>query len=224
MISLAIAVFTIVCYWLVYEKLGMAGWKCLIPFYNRYAIYKRIYCVSAFVVWLIAEIALIIGSAWITYTAVFGTLGTITGLEFLGTINVANILIPIILIVASGIVLLVLEIMLDVKLSNAFGMGGAFAVGLVFLPTIFLAILALDSRNQAVDGNTGKEADTTVQPAEETQAQTELQTAEAPAIEDAEKAAFSEPVAKEGNKICPFCKAEISADYNFCPYCRSKLD
>ncbi len=224
MISLAIAIFTIVCYWLVYEKLGMAGWKCLIPFYNRYAIYKRIYCVSTFIVWLIAEIVLIIGSSWITYTVLFGTLGTITGIEFLGTINVANILIPIILITASGIVLLVLEIMLDVKLSNAFGMGGAFAIGLIFLPTIFLAILALDSRNQAADTGTKTEEEVSVQPAEETQSKPETQTADVPAIEDAEKAAFTEPVAKEGNRICPFCKAEISADFKFCPYCRSKLD
>lgn len=233
MISLAIAVFTIVCYWMIYEKLGIAGWKCLIPFYNRYVLIKRIYCASAFVVYLIAEIVLIIGSSWMGYTAIFGTLGTITGFEFLGSINVANILIPIILIAASAIVILVMEILINVKLSGAFGMGGAYAVGLIFLPTIFLAILALDSRNQAVDTADGAgcgysaddsaEREVSVQPAEEAEAQTSEQKA-ASALDDAEKAAVTEPIAKEGNRICPFCKAEVSADFNYCPYCRSKLD
>ena len=38
-LSLAISVLTLVAMWKLFVKAGMAGWKCLIPFYNTYCLY-----------------------------------------------------------------------------------------------------------------------------------------------------------------------------------------
>lgn len=36
----AIIVFSYVCNWKIFEKAGIAGWKCLIPFYNSYLMFQ----------------------------------------------------------------------------------------------------------------------------------------------------------------------------------------
>lgn len=37
-ISIAIAVFQIICFWRVFEKAGYPGWKSIIPIYNTYVL------------------------------------------------------------------------------------------------------------------------------------------------------------------------------------------
>lgn len=196
MISLAITVFVIVCMWMIFEKLGIEGWKCLIPFYNAYVLFKRIYSTPAFFVSLVASVVMICSTIALATTAFAGLAGL---LDIFGTfreITVGSVLIPVILIFIAAIVLLVLEVMLNIKLSQVFGKSGAYAVGLIFLTPIFLGILAFDSNCQP----------------------TELQPADAPEF------IFTDPVAGPGMKICPFCKAEVDAEASRCPYCRSDLE
>ena len=38
LIILAISILLIVSNWVIYERAGRAGWKCLIPFYNVYVL------------------------------------------------------------------------------------------------------------------------------------------------------------------------------------------
>ena len=38
LISVALSVFQIICYWRVFEKAGVPGWKSLIPIYNTYVL------------------------------------------------------------------------------------------------------------------------------------------------------------------------------------------
>lgn len=38
LISIALSVFQIICYWRVFEKAGVPGWKSLIPIYNTYVL------------------------------------------------------------------------------------------------------------------------------------------------------------------------------------------
>ena len=94
-VMIALAVFSIVVNWKLFEKAGEPGWKSLIPIYNIYILFK------------IAD-----GQGW----------------KFL------LLLIPIVNIVIS--------ILLYVRLAYAFGKPGVFAVGLIFVPVIFEAILA----------------------------------------------------------------------------------
>ncbi len=37
---LAIAVFTIICHWKIYDKAGQPGWACIIPIYNIIVLLK----------------------------------------------------------------------------------------------------------------------------------------------------------------------------------------
>lgn len=39
-ISLLLSIFSIVCYWKIFEKAGIEGWKAIIPFYNFYCMIK----------------------------------------------------------------------------------------------------------------------------------------------------------------------------------------
>ena len=108
MISLAITVFVIVCMWMIFEKLGIEGWKCLIPFYNAYVLFKRIYSTPAFFVSLAASVVMICSTVSLATTAFAGLAGL---LDIFGTfreITVGSVLIPVILIFIAAIVLLLL--------------------------------------------------------------------------------------------------------------------
>ncbi len=205
MLSLGITIFTIVCMWMIYEKLGLEGWKCLIPFYNAYVLYKRIYKVSAFVVCLVATLVAMVASGWLVASAVGGFFGAYGFPEVAGSITLGGVLIPVVLMSAACIVLIVYEIIVHVKLAKAFGKGAAFTVGLIFLTPIFLGILAFDSKTQAVDA------------VEEEPVEGEVSVQEAEEI-------YTEQPAAPGNKICPNCKAEIPEEEKKCPYCRSELE
>lgn len=213
MLSLALTVFMIVCMWMIFEKLDIEGWKCLIPFYNSYVLFKRLYTVTAFIIGIVAAAVLFFSTIALATSAVAGIAGLFDVFGVFEKITVAGILIPVILITASTITLLVLTVILYVKLSEKFGKSGAFAVGLIFLSPIFLGILAFDPQAQPVDKM--KEEDTPVQ---------ENEVSVQPAVEvEREEFIFTDPIPGEGMKICPFCKAEIEADATRCPYCRSDL-
>ncbi len=127
-VSLAITVFSIICLWRIFEKAGEAGWKCLIPIYNVYVFLKICWEAKYFIYLILAIIAAII------LTAV-GTANNSGALAGIGGF----------LIVILYIAIFVVDIIAMIKLAKRFGKSGAFAVGLIFLNTIFLAILAFDS-------------------------------------------------------------------------------
>ncbi len=93
-VSLILAILSMVAVWKIYKKAGEPGWAAIVPFYNAYVLFK--------ITW---------GSGW----------------KFLlMLIPIANI---------------VFGIITMHKLSKAFGHGGGYTVGLVFLQFIFLCIL-----------------------------------------------------------------------------------
>lgn len=225
MLSLALTVFTIVCMWMIFEKLDIEGWKCLIPFYNSYVLFKRLYTVTAFIIGIVAAAVLFFSTIALATSAVAGIAGLFDVFGVFEKITVAGILIPVILITASTIALLVLTVILYVKLSETFGKSGAFAVGLIFLSPIFLGILAFDPQAQPVDKK--KEEDTPVQgnaTGTQDNFKADNEVSVQPAVEvEREEFIFTDPTPGEGMRICPFCKAEIEADATRCPYCRSDL-
>lgn len=40
LVAIAIAIFQTLCYYFIFEKAGIPGWKAIIPFYNLYYFYK----------------------------------------------------------------------------------------------------------------------------------------------------------------------------------------
>lgn len=113
-------VLVIIAYWKVFSKAGEAGWKSLIPIYNVYIEFKLAWKnPNMFWVYLVCMIA-------------SAVLGQVSGfVAILGSV--------------AGIVDLVITVLLNLKMSKAFGHGTGFAVGLLFLTPIFLMILGFGS-------------------------------------------------------------------------------
>ena len=125
---IALAVFEIVCMWKLFEKAGEPGWKCLIPIYNAY-IFMKI-CWESKYFWIMLLLLLVPAVA----------VGLMVGGQSNALAGVAGFL-----MFAAYIAVGVIGIISLVKLAKRFGKSGAFAVGLIFLEPIFIAILAFDS-------------------------------------------------------------------------------
>ena len=97
-LTIAVAVFYIYCYWRIFVKAGQQGWLAIIPIVNT--VFLLI--ISGLSPWMI------------------------------------------LLVLIPGVGGLILAIMLCLSLAKVFGKGGGFAVGLIFLPEIFIPILAFD--------------------------------------------------------------------------------
>ncbi len=118
-VVLVLLVLQIVAYWKIFEKAGEQGWKSLIPIYSEYILYK--------IAWDAKPIWILLG---------------------LFVLNLLLCWIPVVGVILSfiiSILAVVIEILLYVKLSKAFGHGGGFAAGLIFLSPIFILILGFDS-------------------------------------------------------------------------------
>lgn len=97
-VSLVLAVISIIALWKIFEKANVAGWKSLIPIYSSICLYK--------ITW---------GSGWVFLTC------------FVPIVNV------------------VIGIITMHKLSQSFGKGVGFTIGLILLRPIFILILAFGS-------------------------------------------------------------------------------
>ncbi|NCB94265.1 MAG: hypothetical protein EOM40_17165 [Clostridia bacterium] len=112
--------------WKVYSKAGEAGWKSLIPIYRYHVLYKISWKPMFFWIMFLLEIVVAGLRAYIYQSVAPGAI------------------LNLILFVLSLIVLII-HIMQCVKMSHAYGHGGGFAVGLIFLQPIFLLILGFGS-------------------------------------------------------------------------------
>ena len=110
--ALAVYVLMIIAWWKIFVKAGEKGWKSLIPIYNVYVLCR------------------IIGlNFWIYILLVPFVCGILTAIiPALGFL--------------SGLYALALDILLAIKLGDAFKKSTAFKVGLVLIPNIFQLILA----------------------------------------------------------------------------------
>ena len=119
-VSLVIAVLTIIAMWKIFTKAGEAGWKSIIPVYNVYILFKIAWETKMFWIFLIVSFC----GGFLS-----GLIPAIAGF----------------LSVALAIFELVMVIILNVKLAKAYGHGAGFAVGLILLNTIFTLILGFGS-------------------------------------------------------------------------------
>lgn len=117
-IVIVIAVLSIVACWKLFEKAGEAGWKSIIPIYNSYILFKI--CWKPMMFWIVLALSVVNGAASAITDDPNNWIGIIA-----------------LLVVA------VITIIQLVMLSKAYGHGGGFAVGLIFLNTIFMLILGL---------------------------------------------------------------------------------
>ena len=118
----------VISVWRIFTKAGNKGWKAIVPFYNVYTLYRVAWKKKMF--WVMVGAAAFSG-------IVSGVVGGL-GLHIPENLTWISALVDLV----CWIVVLVVEIRLQVMLAKAFGKGGGFAVGLIFLPIIFYPILA----------------------------------------------------------------------------------
>lgn len=132
-LGLMLYILSIIAGWKIFKKAGESGWKSLIPIYNTYIFYKIVGMKKWFWALIIASFAI----GFITSAMGQGTqlqqidLSTNVGI-------VALILMSLLCIFA-----FVASVVYAIRTSKVFGHGILFAVGLFFLPGIFLLILGL---------------------------------------------------------------------------------
>lgn len=123
-IIIAWHVLTLVARWRVFTKAGLAGWKSLIPFYSGYCTFKISWKTTFF--WLVLAAGLVSG--------------ILTGMIRNGE-NVSTFVSMLASI--SGMAVTVINLVMNVKLSQRFGHGVLFGLGLMFLAPLFTMILGL---------------------------------------------------------------------------------
>ena len=124
--------------YMLFIKMGEEGWKSLIPFYNRYLLYKKCWDGSYYFAALSMIIpTVILGvSSYIIYTGGYGySFGIV-----LGVLAMITAAIP-----------FVMNLILAYKISKAFGHGLLFTAGYVLMTDIFTLILGFgDDKYQPV--------------------------------------------------------------------------
>ena len=116
--------------WKVFDKAGIAGWKSLIPIYSDYCTYKIAWSTTFF---------------WILMAAGMGS-GFIT--SRISAMTESGDSVPALLSVLStvvGLAITIINLLMNIKLSERFGHGILFGLGLTFLTPVFTMILAFGS-------------------------------------------------------------------------------
>jgi hypothetical protein len=117
----------------IFEKMGMPGWKSLIPIYSDYLLFRELIGSGYF--WGYIASALLAGSC-----SALVTIGMVSGvMEFLFIITA----------VAACTVTIAIQIKLAHSLSKSFGHGIGYTFGLIFIEPIMLMILGLGNNRYA---------------------------------------------------------------------------
>lgn len=130
-------ILTAVCWWRIFSKANIAGWKALIPFYCDYTRFKIVGQRSWYWGYLLFTIAKAISSV----TAIFILIGNVVEFIMNGTFNCAGIEMK-----ATNWMISVFIVIFDVCIGRCiakkFGKSIGFGVGLGLLPIVFAPILA----------------------------------------------------------------------------------
>ena len=130
-VTIIVWVLMVIAAWRIFKKAGEPGWKALIPIYNFYILYK----IAGMKNWF--WISILVSFCCSLVISLFGGVNfNEDGSLASGVNNFA-----VIIYCAQMIFMLVVDIMHSVKLAKAFKKGTGFAIGLIFLPTIFWLIL-----------------------------------------------------------------------------------
>ena len=133
MTAVFIFVLSLIGKYFIFEKMGMPGWKSLIPIYSDYLLFRELIGSGYF--WGYIASALLAGSC-----SALVTIGMVSGvMEFLFIITA----------VAACTVTIAIQIKLAHSLSKSFGHGIGYTFGLVFIEPIMLMILGLGNNRYA---------------------------------------------------------------------------
>lgn len=153
LVSMGITALMLVSSWHLFKKLGMPGWKGIIPFYSDYMLFRTVWISKPF--WV-----LVIASG--VYTAAAVLTAVLTPILFLLNGNNAGeeqiLALLMLFLVIFGVVTLVYAVLaliisfkLYVRLARAFGKGIGYAFGLTFLTIVFYPILAFGKSQRVTE-------------------------------------------------------------------------
>ena len=141
LLQIAFSIFQIFIYWKMFEKAGEKGWKYLIPIYGDYIDCKIIGKVKIFWVNLISTIGFIVLSS------ILLAISQVSQTEFL-------FLVLLFLSITYLIIIIVCQVIKAFATAKVFGQESIFGLGLLFLPIIFVAIIAFDKKIRYVYNDT----------------------------------------------------------------------
>ena len=141
-IYLAIIALMVVSMWRIFRKMGAPGWACLIPVYSSWVMIERLRKPRSWF-WIILVTMLI-------YMALY----TVFLLRTIGIdgVTTPDMVATLLIWIAAAVVMLVYSIKITHALSKAFGQGVGFTVGMIFLPVIFMPILAFGAYQFVPEG------------------------------------------------------------------------
>ena len=131
-------IFTVIATWKIFKKAGEPGWKCLIPIYNVYIMFKIVNMKS----WFWWYIAITI-CASIMISVDLPNLSNMTEAE-INHIDWGQHPMSIIASLMTIVVGIYVEIVYAWRTSKVFGHGAGYFIGLLFLQPIFWLILGFD--------------------------------------------------------------------------------
>ena len=143
----ALTILMIVSWWIIYDKMGEKGWKCLIPFYGRYTLFAcvwegKIYFISL----LITALSVVLsayGAVVLSFSMIMPFLAEFADVSMIASFipasgGVGIILFSSIFSFAAWLV----QMILNWRMVKCFGYGIGFFLGITFLPMIFYPVLA----------------------------------------------------------------------------------
>lgn len=122
-------------WWVLYDKMGEKGWICLIPFYGRFVLFKRVWEGKIYFISLIFGVIAFLSSGLSSSSLLIDLAAN--GAALMGTGGL------LIFAIIFSMISFAMQMMLNWRMVKCFGRGFGVFLGLTFLPIIFLPILAI---------------------------------------------------------------------------------
>ncbi|MBR3574223.1 MAG: hypothetical protein IKN97_03505 [Lachnospiraceae bacterium] len=144
LLNLALAVMSIIGMWRMFTKAGEHEWGAIVPFYNRYLLFK----ISDMKNWFWAELVLSIvyGASLIAFVLfLIGVLiSSFSTVDYNSALNGTGI--SFIIVIISAVLLFILHIVRNIRLARNFHLGGGWVLGFLLLPGVFYMIVGCSGK------------------------------------------------------------------------------
>lgn len=144
-LSMAAAALIFVSRWHIFKKMGMPGWKGIIPYYGDYLMFKTVWNTKAFWAQVIGSgvyLVVYLMTALMLPIIIAFTAGASHSSQPPMFLMISFGAVEVLLLLAFLVFIFVIQIKLCLRLAKAFGKGTGYALGLAFLSAIFLPMLA----------------------------------------------------------------------------------
>lgn len=150
LISNAALALTLIGLWFTFKKMYLPGWKGIIPFYNSYILFEKLWDVKQFwrfIIYVIVYVvSFIFGIILFGLGGIFAVAGGRRSFEIASVIPMLIGLSFMIAAVVMIILAMVIMFRLYQRLAQAFALKSAWAWGLLFVPYIMLPIIAFNRK------------------------------------------------------------------------------